>query len=419
MNIVFLIAEYTPNINGGLGRYAENISAYLIKKGQYLNVFTLNTGILPVTEFKEGLRIERPIRTWLKRLLFSKNITKWRYLNFLIKWINIILYNFDSFKMIKKLHHDYSFDLIAVHDWMSGFAGILCCLFSDIPVVFHIHNTEFTMTKWGRDKDFMKIIWVWERLLSILADKIIVPTEEMRNLLITHKWDPHKIEIVCHGYNPVFSNEWASSETIKDEIVILKKNIGISEGEKVLVFAGRLAYMKGVFDLIRAVPVVIAQIPKIKLILIGDGEIPAINQEITNLVSSLGLTNQIYIYHRFLTTKEVMLHYMMADLCIFPSKYEPFGLVALEAMSLGKPVILGKGFSRIFAGSAQKPAVVFVANDSPGDIAKCLLNLLHHPEDARQIGKNAKDFVYSNFDWAKTVTHTLQVYSNTIKDVSC
>jgi glycogen(starch) synthase len=112
-----------------------------------------------------------------------------------------------------------------------------------------------------------------------------------------------------------------------------------------------------------------------------------------------------------------MWHTILADICIFPSLYEPFGLVAIEAMSLGKAVILGYGFPRIFSGDdPDKPTAVFVERDDPDLLASEIINLLHNPDRRQSMGKAAKKFIKKTFSWEKTVAQTIKVYEGAIRE---
>jgi glycogen(starch) synthase len=100
----------------------------------------------------------------------------------------------------------------------------------------------------------------------------------------------------------------------------------------------------------------------------------------------------------------------MADLCVFPSLFEPFGLVATEAMALARPVILGDGFSRLFLGDPDRPAVRYVRSADPGSIADAVIDLMHDPAARRALAANGERFVRERLSWARTAKETIEVY---------
>lgn len=395
IKIAILSYEYPPNVNGGLGRYIERYTGYLLKHGHHLRVFSYNFGEYPRELHETRLEVYRPVRKLMIKLLG-------RY--------SLFLYNYDSYRILKKLQRENPSDIISVHDWMSSPAGILCCLRLKIPVVFHVHNTEFTMTPWGK-KNFLLANWIgfFERYLARLASKIIVPSDKMGQLLANHGWDPKKIVVIQHGYESTNhqSLDQPAELQIKSKIY---SQLRFHPDDKVLLFVGRLVYAKGIFYLIEALKTVVRAKPNTRLIMIGTGVKKTI-VKMNSLIDQLGLTEHIYAYQQFLNHEQVYENYSAADICIFPSLYEPFGLVALEAMSLGKPVILGDGFPSFFSGSPPNTTALFVKSQDPQQIAAGIFALLDDPARAARMGTNARNFVRNHFNWDDTFQETLGVYS--------
>ncbi len=100
----------------------------------------------------------------------------------------------------------------------------------------------------------------------------------------------------------------------------------------------------------------------------------------------------------------------MAQLCIFPSVYEPFGLASVEAMATGAPVILSPGFSSIISGDPQAPAAFRTAKDDPTELADLINSLIAHPERAAEIGERGREHVRSTFSWTTCAYQTIAVY---------
>lgn len=398
INIALLSYEYPPNINGGLGRYIEHYTQYLIKKNHHLWVFTYNAGNLPEEEHETQLAVYRPLRKVLIRL---------------IKRYSLFCYNYDSYRIIKKLRQQTQFEVICVHDWMSCPAGILCGLKLKIPVVFHVHNTEHSMTSWGKKNLLQsRISGIFERFMARLAAQIIVPSDKMYQLLVNHGWDPEKIRIIHHGYDAApYQNQDAQTK-LKIESG-LREKLHVHPDDKVLLFVGRLTYAKGIFYLIQALKTVVQAKPNTKLIIVGAGLNKTVSK-MNSLIRQLGLTENIYAYQQFLNQEQVFENYSVADICIFPSLYEPFGLVALEAMSLAKPVILGDGFPALFGGTPGNSTALFVKSDDPLQIAAGILTLLEDSARAARMGTAAQSFVRNNFNWDDTFNETLRVYRQAV-----
>jgi glycogen(starch) synthase len=229
----------------------------------------------------------------------------------------------------------------------------------------------------------------------------------MKELVIQYGWDQSKIDIVplCNVRDKYETFDICDPDPL-DRVRTIKLDLKIKDTEKVIVYIGRLIFLKGTLTLIEAMKHITREINGVRLVLVGEGN----RRKLTRMVRSLGLDDHIYLYHRFLGDEEVLYHYLMADICIFPSIYEPFGLVALEAMSLGKPVILGNGFSRVFEGIRDTPNALYVDPLSPEDIASKAVELLKDEATAMEMGRRARQYIRENFRPNKVVELTLDIY---------
>ena len=147
MRICFLVWEYPPKLVGGLGTYAEYITREFVELGHDVTVFTLNPGNLKTREIIKGVEVHRPL------IADASNVFPMFVTDDLKKWgANIRLFNdifiyniLSAAKFINSLikKEGYKFDVVAVHDWLSSIAGIIIKNETEIPVVFHVHSTEF------------------------------------------------------------------------------------------------------------------------------------------------------------------------------------------------------------------------------------------------------------------------------------
>ena len=116
----------------------------------------------------------------------------------------------------------------------------------------------------------------------------------------------------------------------------------------------------------------------------------------------------------FVSEKERILHYAAADVCVFPSIYEPFGIVSLEAMSMAKPLVVGAkgvvGFREQVISSGPDQNGVHVNGESPTDIAWGIKQVLSDPERAKLWGENGRKRVFQYFTWKKAAEQTIQIY---------
>ncbi len=163
-------------------------------------------------------------------------------------------------------------------------------------------------------------------------------------------------------------------------------------------------------------PLVLAEYPKTKLVILGKGEE---QRDIIELADRLGISKNIEFHFEFVPEEERILHYAAADLCVFPSTYEPFGIVSLEAMSMEKPIVVGAkgvvGFKEQVLPTGPDQNGVHVNGNDPVDIAWGIKEIIKDSSRARQWGKNGRKRVLKTFTWKKAASQTLKVYKSFIQ----
>ncbi|MBC7091226.1 MAG: glycosyltransferase, partial [Nitrososphaeria archaeon] len=149
MRIGFFVWEYPPRLVGGLGTYAEYITREFVELGHDVTVFTLNPGNLKTREIVKGVEVHRPLIADASNVfpfIVTEDLRRWgtniRFFN------DIFIYNIlSATKFINQLirKDGINYDVVCVHDWLSCIAGMTIKNETKIPVVFHVHSTE-----WGR-----------------------------------------------------------------------------------------------------------------------------------------------------------------------------------------------------------------------------------------------------------------------------
>jgi len=141
LRIAYLVPEYTPRIVGGLGTYAQYMCQALTDLGHEVTIFTLNDGTLKNQENIGGVEIYRPMTMNLPEGVIDSLLP-----NDMQHWgiPGIVLYNiFSASKFINLIKKDRKqFDIIVVHDWLAGIAGMIAGSNTELPLVFHLHSTE-------------------------------------------------------------------------------------------------------------------------------------------------------------------------------------------------------------------------------------------------------------------------------------
>jgi glycogen(starch) synthase len=165
--------------------------------------------------------------------------------------------------------------------------------------------------------------------------------------------------------------------------------------------------------LIQALPMVLKEYPKTKLVILGKGEE---QQDISEMASRLAVKENVICRFEFVPEDERILHYASADVCIFPSIYEPFGIVSLEAMAMEKPIVVGAhgvvGFREQVVSSGPNQTGIHVNGEDPADIAWGIEEVLRDPNRAKTWGKNGRKRVLELFTWRKVAEQTINVYKS-------
>ncbi len=413
MRIGFFVWEYPPELVGGLGTYAEYITREFVELGNDVSVFTLNPGDLKTREILRGVEVHRPL------IADASNVFPMFVIDDLKKWgTNIRLFNdifiyniLSATKFINGLikKEGYTFDVVCVHDWLSSIAGLIIKNETKIPVIFHVHSTERGRSG-GQGSSVVSHL---EYATAQKADRIITVSHTMRDDLTRHGWPRSKISVVWNG---VDSERYNPKECREEDVEKIREKYAIPKDWKMLLFLGRLTWVKSVRNLLQAMPMVFSEYPKTKLVILGKGEE---QRDIVETAERLGIKDKIIYRFEFIPEDERILHYAAADLCVFPSVYEPFGIVSLEAMSMAKPVVVGAqgvvGFREQVVSSGPDQNGVHVNGGDPADIAWGIKEVLKDPERAKKWGENGRKRVLEFFTWRKAAEQTLEIYKTLLE----
>ncbi len=410
LRIGFFVYEYPPQIVGGLGTYAEYITQQYVDLGHDVSVFTLNNNGLKTREIMRGVEVHRPLIADASNIwpfFVADDLKKW---GTNIKFFNdIFIYNILSATkfingLIKK--EGYKFDLVCCHDWLSSIAGLVIKNETKIPVVFHVHSTE-----WGRsDGPGSEVVTHFENAMAQNSDKIITVSYAMKQDLEKHGWQSSKISVVWNGVDPERYNPVSVQ---KQEVLAIRQKYGIPNNWNMLLFVGRLAWVKGVRNLLQAMPLVLKEYPNTKLVILGKG---GEQNDIVETAERLNIKDNVVYRFDFVSEKERIIHYAASDVCVFPSLYEPFGIVSLEAMALEKPVVVGArgvvGFKEQVINGGTDQTGVHINAEDPADIAWGIKETLKDPEKAKNWGENGRRRVLEYFTWQKVADQTIKIYDS-------
>ncbi len=410
MKIAVLVYEYPPKIVGGLGTYAAEITRKFVLLGHDVTVFTMNDdqASLPTRELFRGIEIHRPVHIDVSDSLpdvLAEDVKKWgRGIRFFSK---ILMYNYlSAAKMINELvrEEDFKFDLVVAHDWLSIIAGITVKKELGIPLAFHVHSNEHGRTL-GNGSE---VVISMEKRGGQMADMVITVSYAMQDELIQAGFPAEKIRVCYNGVDPKkYDPQQVSEQRIKE----IKNKYGLTDDDTMILFVGRLVWIKGVDKLIRAMPQVRKKIPNAKLVVLGLGDM---RDYLEGLVRNLHLEDVVKFRFEFIPEEERIAHYAACDVAAFPSLYEPFGIVTLEAMSMEKPVIVGaagtSGMREIVSINGHDHCGFHINPNDPSDIAWGIVSAIQDPNRRIQLGKNGRKRVLEMFSWEEAAKSTIDRY---------
>ena len=387
MKILMLTWEYPPRIVGGIARVVHDLSKRLIRDGHEVTVVTYKEGNLPEYENDKGVKVYR-----VNNYMINPN-------NF-IDWIMQLNFNMLS-KATELISKEGKFDVIHAHDWLVAYAAKSIKNAFNIPIVTTIHATEAGRNS-GIHDETQRYINDTEWMLTYESTEVIVNSNYMKSELQRLFGLPfEKINVIPNGINLTAFNGVEKDYEFRRKYAL--------DNERIILFVGRLVYEKGVQHLIAAMPKILNGYNDVKLVIAGKG---GMIDELKAQVHAMGIEHKVY-FTGYLNSKQVTKMYKCADIAVFPSTYEPFGIVALEAMLSGIPVVVSDigGLNEIVQ-HRENGMKSYTGN--PNSLADSILSLLYDPALCANISKKAKVKVKEEFNWTKIAQDTHFTYQKAI-----
>ncbi len=387
MKILMLTWEYPPRVVGGISRVVHDLSHKLIKDGHEVTVVTYRDGDVPEFEDDKGVKVYR-----VDNYMINSN-------NF-IDWVLQLNFNMVT-KVNQIIAEQGTFDVIHAHDWLVANAAKVIKSSYDLPLVSTIHATESGRNS-GIHNETQKYINDTEWMLTYESSEIIVNSNYMKGELQRLFGLPfEKINVVPNGVNLTLFNSVERDYNFRRRFAM--------DNEKIILFMGRLVNEKGVQHLISAMPKILQGYHDTKLVIAGKG---AMIDELKAQVEALGISQKVY-FAGYLSGKDVARMYKSADISVFPSTYEPFGIVALEAMLAENPVVVSDigGLNEIVS-HRENGMKTYAGN--PNSIADSILELLYDHQLCANIVKKAKAKVRNEYNWNKIAQDTHFTYQKAI-----
>jgi len=390
MKILMLSWEYPPRIIGGISRVVHDLSQTMAKQGNEVHV---------VTCWQEGApEFEKDKEVYVHRV-HTYDINT----NYFVTWIMQL--NFALLEKAVELCNKIDFDIIHAHDWNVAYAAKTLKHSFNLPLVSTMHATEHGRN-YGIHNDMQSYINSIEWLLAYESWKVICNSQYMWNeVKYVFQLPEDKLVVINNGV------EINKFEGIERDYTF-RRNYAL-DNEKIIFFVGRLVQEKGVQVIIDAMPKIISKYNDVKIVIAGKG--PQMDY-LRHKAYEMGVAHKIY-FTGYLDDDNLKKLYKCADVAVFPSLYEPFGIVALEGMVANVPIVVTDtcGLGEIVEhGIDGMKAFTGNANS----LADCIIELLYNPSFAEKIKANALKKAKTQYNWEKISNETLQVYKEVLQQTN-
>ena len=295
------------------------------------------------------------------------------------------------------------FDVIHVHDWLAAFSGISFKHYLKKPMVLTVHSTEVGRAQGLHSPDSFSINGI-EWWATYEANRVIVCSQSMKDEICNHFNIPEKkVDVIP---NAIDATKYQTSVDRGS----VRQRYGVGWGEKLILCVGRLVPQKGIEYFIRAIPQIARHYPEAKYVIVGEGW----SRDILEAEARASRHANKIKFTGFASDQEVIGLMTSADVLVVPSIYEPFGIVALEGMATGIPVVASQvdGLAEVID---HERTGLFVFPRSPESIAWGIERILSDPDHARWLTENAKEKLHNAYSWEAVAMKTVDVYRKVVE----
>jgi glycosyltransferase involved in cell wall biosynthesis len=393
LSVMMLTWEFPPRIIGGISPHVYYLSRSLARNGVKVFVVTCDFPGAPQHEVLDGVEVFR-VDSYKNP---SPDFATWVYL------MNVNMQK-EAAAIIKNL--DENIDVLHAHDWLVATAGIGLKHVFRKPLFATIHSTEIGRRN-GIHLDHERMIHETEAWLTYEAWKVICCSDYM----ISHvRWafglPPDKQVMIPNGVN---ADVYAEAQS--KDLTQFRRRFALPS-EKIVLFVGRLVYEKGVHVLVNAIPKVLDRI-NAKTVIVGNGYM---KEQISGIVKGLGIDQKV-MFTGFVDDETLRRLQTCADVSVVPSLFEPFGIVALEAMAAKSPVVVSDtgGLAEIVEHDVDG---IKVYTNNPDSLAWGITRVLTDERNANRLRSNAYRKIQEKYNWDKIAKQTIDVYRTVLNEYS-
>jgi glycogen synthase len=395
VRVLMVSWEYPPVVVGGLGRHVHALATELAAAGHEVVVLSRQPAgseaeTHPTTdEVREGVRVLRVAEDPL-HLEFDRDLVAW----------TLAMGHGLLRAALTRLVPSWRPDVVHAHDWLVAHPAIALADVLEVPLVATIHATEAGRHAGWLSSPLSRQVHSAEWWLAHRADTLITCSAAMRaEVTELFDVDPDPVVVLRNGIAP---RRWRASSA---RVRAMRERYAPA-GAPVLLYFGRLEYEKGVHDLIAALPRIRRAHPGTRLLIAGTG---TAHGELVAAAQAHRVRRSV-TFTGHLPDADLAALLRVADAVVLPSRYEPFGIVALEAAAAGAPLV---------ASTAGGLGEVVLDGETglsfpPGDVSRLATAVgavLADPAAAARRARAARKRLGSAFEWSRIAADTASVYA--------
>ena len=391
LSVMMLSWEFPPRVIGGISPHVYFLSKSLAKNDVKVYVVTCDFPGAPAHETIDGVEVYR-VDSYKNP---SPDFATWVYL------MNLNMQK-EAAALAGRLSDEI--DVFHAHDWLVATAGIGLKHVFRKPLLVTMHSTEIGRRD-GIHTSTEKMIHETEAWLTYEAWKVICCSDYM----VSHvKWafglPDDKLVMVPNGVNTVVY------ENLQEQDCKPFRSAFALPEEKLVLFVGRLVYEKGAQVLINAIPRILEKV-NAKFVIVGSGYM---KEQLSSIVRSMGLEHKV-LFTGFVDEETLLRLQSCADVSVVPSLFEPFGIVALEAMAAKSPVVVSDtgGLSEIVDHDLTG---VKVFPNNTESLAWGITKILLDDNFRNNIRQNAYRKIQEKYDWDKIAQRTKRIYEGVLSE---
>lgn len=381
MRVLLVSWEYPPHVVTGVSTHVRGLARALAASGHDVVVFTPSSPDAPNVSDDHGVQVRRAAidLPWIDEAdLVASTASANHHLAALVG-------DLDGWRP----------DVVHGHDWTTGWATHTIARVTRSPLVMTMHGTEHSRHSGHVPSGEASNVHAVENWLAWAADLLVCNSRFMlADVLDAFEIDPARVHLIPNGID---ADSWAAPpDTTRHPLVMAW---------------GRVLYEKGFQVIAQAMARLRGQVPDLSAVIAGRGPYLA---ELQSQIDVEGVHDLVQLAG-FVPDAELRSTLHRAGCVVIPSLYEPFGVVALEALAAGAPVIAADtgGLHEILADTG---AALLFEPGNDAQLADAIARVLNDPSLAASLTTRARDLVHDTYSWAAVAARTVETYRQVISD---